>query len=215
MAQLIIAITGGVASGKSAVASAFEALGRTVVDADQLARELVAPGQPALARIWARFGDRVLDADGRLDRAWLRDHVFAQPDARRDLEAILHPLIRAELKARAEAAPGPYALVAVPLLTEGGRVAYPWLQRILLVDVPVELQRRRLLARDGGDPAQAQGILDAQASRAQRLALADDVIVNDGPWALLTAAVGRLDRRYREASAIIAGFPTTPDESPP
>lgn len=198
MADFIVAITGGVASGKSEVARCFEALGRTVVDADVLARELVAPGQPALERIRVRFGAEALQDDGQLDRAWLRAQVFSQPGARQDLEAILHPLIRAGLQQRALAAAGPYALVAVPLLAEGGgRTAYPWLARILLVDVPAATQLARLLRRDGGSAELAGRMLAAQASRAQRLALADDVIVNDADLSHLSYCVSQLDVRYR------------------
>lgn len=201
MADFLVAITGGIAAGKSMLTTRFAALGRSVVDADQLARELVAPGQPALAAIVDRFGAAALQVDGSLDRAWMRKHVFSDPEARRALEAILHPRIRAEMQARAAAAPGPYALLDIPLLAEGGgRQAWPWLTRILVVDAPDALRRARLQARDGSSPAQAEAILAAQSPRAARLAMADDVIVNDDGTALLDAAVAALDRRYREAA---------------
>lgn len=202
MAAYIVCITGGVASGKSAVARCFEQLGRSVIDADVLARELVQPGQPALAAIQTRFGASVMQADGQLDRAALRALVFAEPQSRRDLEAILHPLIRRELQRLALAAPGLYALVAVPLLAEGGgRSSYPWLSRVLVVDAPVSSQQQRLMQRDGSDADLARRMLAAQASRRQRLALADDVIVNDGTLVHLAAAVAGLDERYRDAAA--------------
>lgn len=198
MAGLVVAVTGGVASGKSAVTAAFEALGVPVADADVAAREVVEPGQPALAAVIKAFGTDVLQADGRLDRPALRRRVFADPAAKARLEALLHPPIRERLRARCEAAPGPYAVVAIPLLAEGGgRRAYPWLARILVVDVPEASQRARLVARDGVDGDLAGRMVAAQASRRNRLAIADDVLVNDGALADLEAAVARLHARYR------------------
>ena len=199
MTAFIIAITGGVASGKSAAAAGFERLGRYVADADLAARAVVAAGQPALAEIAAQFAAGVLLPNGQLDRGRLREIVFADADARRRLEAITHPRIRLLLQVQCAGAPGPYALVAIPLLAEGGgRQNYPWLQRVLVVDAPASLQRSRLMARDGLDAALAEKIIAAQASREQRLALADDVIVNDGDPRALQEAVQRLDRRYLE-----------------
>jgi dephospho-CoA kinase len=199
MAGFVVAITGGVASGKTAAAACFERLGVFVADADLAAREIVALGQPALAAIVARFGDDMLLANGQLDRPRLRERVFADPDARRALEAITHPGIREWLRQQCADAPGPYVLAAIPLLVEGGgRKNYPWLRRVLVVDVPVSLQRARLVARDDVDATLAERMIGAQASREQRLALADDVIVNDGTLAELRAAVARLDRRYRD-----------------
>ena len=197
MAAFAVAITGGIASGKSAVADRFAHLGRVVVDADVAAREVVAPGEPALAEIAARFGAQALLGDGRLDRAWVRAHAFADAGARRDLEAITHPRIRARLLEQARAAGGAYVLVAIPLLAEGGgRAAYPWLQRILVVDAPEALQLARLRLRDGIDAELARRMIAAQATRAQRLALADDVLVNDGAESAIEPAVVRLDRLY-------------------
>lgn len=197
MAGFLVAVTGGVASGKSAATRAFEALGVPVVDADVAARAVVEPGQPALAEVAARFGPAAIGPDGRLDRAAMRERVFADPTARTALEAILHPPIRAWLRAACAAADGPYAVVAIPLLAEGGgRKTYPWLDRILVVDVPEAVQVARLRARDGADEALARRMVAAQATRAQRLAIADDVVVNDGSLAGLAAAVGRLHRRY-------------------
>jgi dephospho-CoA kinase len=199
MAEVVVAVTGGVASGKSEATRAFEALGISVADADVAARAVVAPGEPALAAVAGHFGADVIGADGTLDRAALRRIVFADPDARRVLESMLHPPIRRWLHAACVAAPGPYAVVAIPLLAEGGgRDAYPWLRRVLVIDVPEAVQARRLMARDGVDAALAAGMIAAQASRAARLAIADDVIVNDGPLAHLHDGVRRLDAIYRK-----------------
>ena len=200
MSDFIVGLTGGVASGKSEVTRRFQALGVEVVDADVAAREVVEPGQPALARIAERFGAGMLLADGRLDRRQLRERVFADAQARRDLEAITHPAIRARVKAQAQAAPGPYAVVAVPLLAEAGRAAYPWMARLLVVDAPESLQHDRLMRRDGVDEALAARMIAAQASRTVRLAIADDVILNDGDPAHLDTAVAALHARYLAAA---------------
>lgn len=197
MAEFIVAITGGIASGKSAVAEAFVRRGVFVADADVAARDLVMSGSPALMEIVGRFGADVLQADGSLDRAALRRRVFVDADARRALEAILHPRIRERLHAQCGAASGPYAMVAIPLLCEvGGRTAYPWLQRIIVVDVPTQLQQARLQARDHIDGALATHMLAAQATRDARLAIADDVIDNTGSLADLDARVAQLHRTY-------------------
>lgn len=198
MAGVVVAVTGGVASGKSAASDAFAARGIVVADADVAARQVVEPGEPALAEIVARFGAGSLDAEGRLDRAAMRARVFADPSARKALESILHPRIRLWLESACRDAAGPYVVAAIPLLAEGGgRAAYPWLDRILVVDVPEPVQQQRLMRRDGTDAALAARMIAAQATRAQRLALADDVIINDGPLCALDEAVGRLDARYR------------------
>ena len=197
MSDYFIGLTGGIASGKSALEKAFAAHGIVVADADQLAREVVAPGEPALAAVVERFGADVLQADGQLDRAALRVRVFGDPDQRRALEAILHPAIRARLEAICRAAPGPYAIATVPLLTEGGgRAAYPWLHRILVVDTPAAVQKARLMQRDGIDATLADQMMAAQASRAERLALADDIVVNDGDIHHLQHAADALHLRY-------------------
>ena len=197
MSDYFIGLTGGIASGKSALEKAFAAHGIVVADADLLAREVVAPGEPALAAVVERFGRDVLQADGQLDRAALRVRVFGDPDQRRALEAILHPAIRARLEAICRAAPGPYAIATVPLLTEGGgRAAYPWLHRILVVDTPAAVQKARLMQRDGIDANLADQMMAAQASRAERLALADDIVVNDGDIHHLQHAADALHLRY-------------------
>ena len=210
MSGFIIGLTGGVASGKSELTRRFEALGVYVADADVVAREVVDPGQPALAAIVARFGRGVLQADGSLDRRQLRERIFADPSARQALEAITHPAIRATLEAQCRAAPGPYAIAAIPLLAEAGvrrgeagvlagvRAVYPWLDRILVVDTPETVQHARLMRRDGVDEALASRMIAAQVSRATRLAIADDVVVNDGAPDHLDARVADLDALYRQ-----------------
>ena len=191
---LLIALTGGIASGKSAVAKIFANLGVPVLDTDQIARDVVEPGTPAFAQILEIFGRDILDASGRLDRRQLREKVFADPAQRRVLESITHPAIRAELERRCELAGGPYQIHVIPLLVEGNRAdAY---DRVLVVDCPEEDQIRRLMERDGSDAAQAANILAAQASREQRLAAADDVIVNTGTLADLEQFVLTLHRNY-------------------
>lgn len=198
MAGYCVGLTGGIASGKSAVADRFAALGVAVADADLVAREIVEPGQPALGEVVAAFGAGVLLADGRLDRGALRKRVFGDAEARRRLESILHPPIRLALREACMTAPGSYAVVAIPLLAEGGgRDAYPWLDRLLVVDVPREVQVERLMQRDGIDADLAGRMLDAQATRCERLAIADDVLVNTGTLERLDAEVAALDRLYR------------------
>ncbi|MGE8279018.1 MAG: dephospho-CoA kinase [Stenotrophomonas sp.] len=202
MSTFIIGLTGGIASGKSEVSRRFEALGITVADADIAAREVVAAGSPALAQIAALFGDGILLADGTLDRARLRQRVFASNDERRALEAITHPAIRARVRSICENANSPYAVAAIPLLTEaGGKASYPWLQRVLVVDAPEAVQHARLLSRDNITAELADQMIQAQASRKQRLAIADDVIVNDGHPDALQARIEALDARYRALAA--------------
>lgn len=202
MSDYIIGLTGGIASGKSALELGFAARGIGIADADRIAREIVEPGQPALDEVVARFGPGVLAGDGRLDRAELRARVFSDEGERRALEAILHPRIRERMHEVCALAASPYAIATIPLLTEGGgRRAYPWLDRILVVDVGRAVQKSRLMQRDGIDAVLAERMLAAQADRAQRLALADDIVVNDGELEHLQAAVAELDARYRALAA--------------
>lgn len=202
MSDYIIGLTGGVASGKSAVEACFRTLGVAVADADATARDAVAAGSDGLAEVVTAFGAGVLAADGSLDRPAMRRRVFADPGARRQLEAIVHPRVRKALADACRAAPGPYAVASIPLLAEGsGRDAYPWLDRILVVDVPEDVQLARLLHRDGIDEALARTMIGAQATRRQRLAIADDVIVNDRGLDALPAQVEALDRLYRRLAA--------------
>jgi dephospho-CoA kinase len=193
--HFVVALTGGVASGKSAVARRFEALGIDVYDADIAAREVVAPGSPALAQIEFVFGHGVLNEDGSLDRRAMRERVFADPDARRKLEAIVHPRVGTWLRGKVSMDLGPYCMLAIPLLVEN-RAEYDWVDRVLLVDAPEALQLKRLLQRDGIGRGQARQMLAAQATREQRRAIADDVIVNDREEEALDAQVTALHARY-------------------
>lgn len=195
-----IALTGGIASGKSTVAQRFAQQGVPVFDADVHAHALVAPGQPALQEIVDAFG-AILTPAGELDRARLRQIVFADACARRRLEAILHPRIRARLIEQVTACREPYCVLAIPLFAEC-RVDYAWVDRVLCTDAPRATQVERLLRRAGINAATAHGMLDAQASRESRLALADDVIDNTGPLTALDAAVARLHGRYLASAAI-------------
>lgn len=192
---LVIALTGGVAAGKSAVARRFEVRGVHVYDADVAAREVVAPGTAGLAAIADAFGASALDEAGALDRRAMRERVFADPAARRKLEAIVHPRVRDWLRERVAAETGSYCLLAIPLLAENiGH--YRWIEHVLLVDAPESLQLGRLMQRDGIDETLARSMLAQQASRAERLALADYVIDNSGDEASLDMAVDELHRKF-------------------
>lgn len=191
---LLIALTGGIASGKSAVAELFARLDVPVLDTDQIARDVVAPGMPALGQIVAEFGADILDKQGRLDRARMRERVFSDPAQRRKLEAITHPAIREELARRSRAAGGDYQVHVIPLLVETGRAeAY---DRVLVVDCPQEAQIARLVARDGTSRRQAEEMLAAQVSREERLNAAHDVIENTGTLADLHGFVATLHQNY-------------------
>ncbi len=195
----LVGLTGGIASGKSTVAGAFRRLGITVIDADVVSRQVVEPGSPLLAALADRFGSTILDPDGRLNRARLRALVFSDAATLAALNSLTHPVIRARLLADAAAADGPYVLLEVPLLVEGGLSRE--VDRVLVVDCDEARQRERLVARDGSGPAEVDAILKAQASRAARLAAADDVVENSGSLADLDVAVADLDRRYRALAA--------------
>lgn len=195
---LRIGLTGGIASGKTSVAELFVARGVPVIDTDQIARDMVAAGSPALRRVVEAFGPQVLDDRGALDRRRLRSLVFANPADRQRLEAILHPAILEEMRRRSQGAGGPYQILVIPLLAESTRDIE--LDRVLVVDCPVEVQVRRLLARDAESEPQARAMIAAQATREQRLALADDVILNDGDRTMLDSAVAALDAKYRALS---------------
>ena len=201
--RLLIGLTGGIASGKSTVAQRFVELGVPVIDADAAAREVVAPGKPGLQQVIDRFGSRVVAENGELDRRALREIIFSDPDARRDLEAILHPLIRAEMDRSAAVAVGPYIVMAIPLLIEGG--SRDRVDRILVVDVDEAVQLQRVMARDHCSAEQAQAILDSQAPRSARLAAADDVLPNAGTVTELRQAVDDLHQQYLRLAA--AGRP--------
>jgi dephospho-CoA kinase len=189
-----IGLTGGIASGKSTVADMFAELGVIVIDADVIAREVVMPGQPALSEIRAAFGDEVIREDGSLDRAAMRQLVFSDDILRLKLEAILHPKIGHETVRQATEANGPYQIIVVPLLTESSLIQF--VDRVVVVDCDEDTQMGRLLARDTESEAQALRILAAQASREERLAIADDVIRNDGDLESTSAQVTALHHGY-------------------
>ncbi|AIR88137.1 dephospho-CoA kinase [Pseudomonas cremoricolorata] len=190
----ILGLTGGIGSGKSAAAERFVQLGVHLVDADQAARWVVEPGRPALASIVERFGPGILQADGQLDRAALRQLIFADPAQRRWLEGLLHPLIGQEIFSYLAKAQTPYAVYVSPLLIESGQ--YAKTQRILVIDAPHELQLQRTLQRDGSNPAQVEAIFKAQLSREERLRHADDVVVNDRDLPWLHEQIDRLHHFY-------------------
>lgn len=194
-----VALTGGIASGKTTVANLFAGLGVPVIDTDVIARAVVEPGQPALAAVIAAFGRDVLDADGRLDRRRMRERIFSDRAAQRRLEAILHPAIRNEMERQSREAGGVYQVLVIPLLTEGGRRGH--VDRVLLVDVPEAVQVERLISRDGVTHEQAQAALSAQASRAARLAWADDLVANTGRIDDLRTRIVQLDALYRRLAA--------------
>jgi dephospho-CoA kinase len=194
--MLIIGLTGGIGTGKSTVAKRFSELGVPVIDADQLARDLVQPGEPALQDIVNRFGPEALRTDGTLDRAHLRGIVFSHPDQRKALEAILHPRIRAEMQRRVLMLDAPYCILSIPLLVEAGQG--DTVDRVLVVDASESIQRMRVAERDGLSGVDADAVFKAQASRAERLSAADDVIVNDGDFDGLIRQVDALHDRYIE-----------------
>jgi dephospho-CoA kinase len=191
---LRVGLTGGIASGKTTVANLFAARGVPVIDTDEISRAVVAPGQPALKAIARQFGSEILDADGGLDRRRARELIFSDPARRRQLESILHPIILSELKRLSTHAGGPYQILVIPLLVEGGLESD--VDRVLVVDASPERQVDRLLQRDAENPQRAQAMIAAQAQRQARLAKADDVITNDGTLAELESQVERLHQRY-------------------
>ncbi len=195
-----VGLTGGIASGKSTVARAFADLGVPVLDADEAARSVLRPGSDGLQAVVHGFGASVLGPNGDLDRAALREHVFADANARRKLEAIVHPRVRMLLSGQLQALQVPYAVLAIPLIRETWP-AYDWLDRILVVDVPEALQRERLMQRDAIDVSLAESILAAQATRAQRLAIAHDVLDNRGDVPSLRDRIDALHRQYLRLSS--------------
>ena len=191
-----IGLIGGIASGKSAAEKCFRAIGIEVIDTDQIARDLVAPGTPLLQHIATHFGPTILHASAELNRAALKALIFQDPQAKIWLETLLHPAIRLEAEARAKAATSPYCIIAIPLLKR--REDYPFLQKIIMLDLPLDLQIQRLQQRDHIDLALAQKILAQQPSRAERLAIADEVIHNDQDLNHLNSEIKALDQRLRK-----------------
>jgi dephospho-CoA kinase len=199
--RLRIGLTGGIASGKSTVEQRLIELGVPVINADDSARAVVARGQPGLAAVVQRFGAGVLRPDGELDRPALRNLIFQSPEKRRDLEGILHPLIREHMQQQAAGAAGPYLVLSIPLLVEGGGGTRAQVDRILVVDADESQQVQRLMSRDSVSVEQARAILAAQASRSERLKAADDVLLNSGSVPELRQAVDRLHHRYLELAS--------------
>lgn len=192
---LIVGVTGGIGSGKTTVADRFGELGVTLVDADAIAHEITGPDGAAMPALIAHFGPGIVAADGRMDRAAMRARVFGDDAARRQLEAILHPRIRELTESRIRAATGPYVMTVVPLLVEGGN----WKQRsdrVLVVDVPEAVQIERVIRRNGLPREQVEAIMAAQATRAQRLAAADDVVDNSGDPSTLGPRIEALHAAY-------------------
>lgn len=204
MLSYLVGLTGGIGSGKTAVADAFAKLGIEVVDTDVLAHRLSAAGQPGFKAIIAAFGTGMLQPDGELDRAALRRLVFGDAAARARLEAVLHPLIGAEVARRVEILQGAYGVVVVPLLLERAGLR-SLVDRILVVDCPEEEQVRRVVARNGLSPTEVRAIMATQFDRAQRLAAADEVLDNAGAPEAIAPQVEALDRRYRELAALAGG----------
>jgi dephospho-CoA kinase len=196
----VIALTGGVAAGKSAVSKRFEALGIHVYDADIASREVIALGTQGLQAITDRFGHDVLDASGQLDRAAMRKRVFGDDEARRALEAIIHPRVRARLHEQVLSDRGPYCLLAIPLLAENID-HYRWVDRVLVVDAPEAMQLDRRVRRDGIDEGLARRMIERQATREARLTLAHDIIENSGDEAQLDLSVAQLHARYLDLAA--------------
>lgn len=196
----VVGLTGGIGSGKTAVAAAFARLAVEVVDTDAIAHRLSAPGEPGFAAIRVALGERALGPDGEIDRDAVRRLVFADADARSRLERALHPLIGAEAKRQAQQWSGPYGLIVVPLLLERGGLR-AIVDRILVVDCPEDEQVARAVARSALTPSEVRAIMATQLSRAQRLAAADDVIDNSGPPEAIASQVARLDSRYRALAA--------------
>ena len=200
--SFVVGLTGGIGSGKSAVGDLFAAQGIAVIDTDAIAHELTAPGGTAMPAIRAEFGDAVAAADGALDRAAMRAIVFADPSARKRLEGILHPMIRIESERRLAAAQSPYVIYMVPLLVESGDYRKR-VDRVAVVDCREETQIARVMQRNGLARPDIERILAAQASRAERLAAADDVIDNDGALAELAPRIDQLHQSYLASAARI------------
>ncbi len=197
--RFTVGLTGGIGSGKSTVAAAFEAKGVPVIDADAIAHGLTAPGGAAIEQIRSTFGARFIAADGRMDRTLMREHVFSQPAERQRLEAILHPMIRAETARQAAAAHFPYLILMIPLLVEASRTDANWrarFDRVLVVDCPPEVQLARVMARSALSREAAQAIMNSQATRAERLGAADDRIDNGGVPAALAPQVEAVHNHY-------------------
>lgn len=197
---LRVGLTGGIASGKTTVCDLFAALGATVIDADLITHELMLPGMVVHKQIIEAFGVDILDVHRAIDRTRLGALVFSQPERRRELEAIIHPNVKRVMREQVRACTGPYCLLAVPLLVETGMHAD--VDRVLVIDLPTELQRERLKQRNGFDDTRIDQILNAQTSREERLRFADDIIDNSGPLQALKPQVVSLDHQYRTMESL-------------
>ncbi|CNK90827.1 dephospho-CoA kinase [Yersinia proxima] len=195
----IVALTGGIGSGKSTVANAFANLGVPLVDADIIARQVVEPGMPALMDIASRYGETILHTDGTLNRAALREKIFSEPQEKAWLNSLLHPMIQQETQRQLANIDEPYVLWVVPLLVENG--LHHHANRVLVVDVAPEIQLARTMARDGVTRQQAEHILASQVSRQQRLACADDIIDNSGDPIVIAPQVASLHQQYLKLAA--------------
>ena len=192
--MLVIGLTGGIGCGKTAVTDCFTSLGVPVIDADTVAREVVLPGQPALQAIAEKFGPEAITAEGSLNRNWLREHIFSDAGAKRELEAILHPRIRAEMRRQLGEVDGAYAIFSIPLLLETGQDKT--VDRILVVDCDPELQISRVTQRDDASESQTRAIIATQIDRKSRLTAADDIITNNGSLSELRPQVEALHQKY-------------------
>jgi dephospho-CoA kinase len=197
----VVGLTGGIGSGKTEVTRAFAALGADVADADAAAHAVTERDQPGYHAVVAAFGPHARGPDGNLDRGWLRRIVFADTEARKRLERILHPLIQKRLDDEIGGWRGPYGILSVPLLLERGTLL-PRIARVVVVDCPEEEQVRRVVSRSGLSAAEVRAIMATQLPRSERLARADDVVDNGGPLTALAAQVARLDAFYRERAAL-------------
>jgi dephospho-CoA kinase len=192
-----VAVSGGIASGKSSICSLLENAGATLIDADVIARELVLPNEPATQEIALQLGSQYILEDGNLDRVALRTHVFSNAKAKLTLEKILHPRIQDALFVQSQQATSPYVIVAIPLLTpEIRKTTYAWLNRVLIVEAPEQIQMARIMARDNCSEELARAMIAAQLNFSERLPMADDVIINDGSFNYLQQWTERLHKHY-------------------
>ncbi|MFQ3198517.1 MAG: dephospho-CoA kinase [Paraglaciecola sp.] len=210
MSEFVVGLSGGIGSGKTTVSNMFAKLGVAIIDADVIARQVVEPNSPALKAIIDNFGPQLLDPDGNLDRRKLREIVFSQPEAKNWLNALLHPLIRQQIQQQTDQATSLYCMLSVPLLVENK--SYKNVDRVVIVDVPENLQLSRSINRDGANETQINAIMAAQATRQQRLEVADDVIDNSGDEAALFPQVYQLHQRYVKMAEAVLGQQKKPGD---
>ncbi|MFT6898860.1 MAG: dephospho-CoA kinase [Paraglaciecola sp.] len=210
MSQFVVGLSGGIGSGKTTVSNMFAKLGVQIIDADVIARQVVQPDSPALATIIDKFGPQLLDPDGNLDRRKLRDIVFSHSAAKQWLNGLLHPLIQQQMQQQTRQAKSIYCILSVPLLVENQ--SYKTVDRVAIVDVPENLQRSRTINRDAASETQINAIMASQATRQQRLEVADDVIDNSGDEAALSAQVYQLHQRYVQMAGEVLGQQNKPGD---